>query len=553
MKMKYNAIVKSIFTLTTVLFLASCDRDFNTVGANFVGDEHFGLEHYQAGITTRNQVTGAVQSNNLPVTYFGYYNNPAFGKTTASFATQLGLSVNNPTFYNLSTITVDSVYIYVPYYSHTTGSTDSNGDTPYALDNTYGIDKIKLSVHQLNYDIQAFGGATGNELTEGRRYFSDEQSNFEPNPQLIYSNDNFEFNANQIKIKKNIGTATEAVKERLAPGMFLVLADNTNAAMQSFFKQHFINSSAQGHMANSSVFRNYFKGLFFKAEASPSSTNNGTLAQLNFAQGKITMVYKDQKSSTDTTQERKEMTLYLNGEDISFFNDQLNNAIPNNSDTDLVLKGGNGSMVVVDLFDSQDIRGYDENGNATNVPNGVSDELDDIRNPADSKKWLINDASITFTIDKTKMGTTAPEPIRVYLYDLTNNKPLDDYYYDYTTNSSNSKLGKTIHDGIIQLGSDERGTKYRIRLTNHIRKIVKNLNANGANVKLGLVVTENINTISNYYFKTPFMDYFGTGKHWKTFPIMSVANPLGTYLYGSNASVAEANRVKFDIWYTKPN
>ena len=49
------------------------------------------------------------------------------------------------------------------------------------------------------------------------------------------------------------------------------------------------------------------------------------------------------------------------------------------------------------------------------------------------------------------------------------------------------------------------------------------------------------------------MDYFGTGKHWKTFPIMSVANPLGTYLYGSNASVAEANRVKFDIWYTKPN
>jgi len=43
-------------------------------------------------------------------------------------------------------------------------------------------------------------------------------------------------------------------------------------------------------------------------------------------------------------------------------------------------------------------------------------------------KWLVNEANITFYIDKTKLGTSAPEPNRVYLYDLTHNRPLADFY-----------------------------------------------------------------------------------------------------------------------------
>lgn len=535
MKMKYNVITKTIFALFTVLFIASCDKDYNTIGADFVENEHFGFDHYSGSITAHNQVTGAVQSNNLPVTYFGYYNNPAFGKTTASFASQVTLSVLNPTFNNINTVTVDSVYLYVPYYSKVTGAADSNGDTPYELTDKHGTNKIKLSLYRLEQKIEDFGGATGTNTTELRRYFSDQLPDFLPNTDPIYVNDNFEFKSEQVKIKKNIGTTTEAVKERLAPGMFLVLADATMQDKLDYFKQHFILSSQQGHLFNNNEFKNYFKGLLFKADASPSSLNDGTLARLNFAQGRIVVVYKDQKSTTDTTRERRELTFYLGGQNISFFNDVLNNPIPNGSDTDLVLKGGNGSIVVLNLF-----------GGATNEN---STELNMMR----SENWLINDASITFTVDRTKMGTVAPEPLRVYLFDMNNSKPLDDFYYDNTTNASDSRLGKNIHDGIIQLESDGRGTKYRVRITNHIRKLVKNANANAANVKLGLVVTENINTAANYYFKTPFMDYFAAGKNWETFPIMSIANPLGTYLYGSNASVAEANRVKFDIWYTKPN
>jgi hypothetical protein len=38
------------------------------------------------------------------------------------------------------------------------------------------------------------------------------------------------------------------------------------------------------------------------------------------------------------------------------------------------------------------------------VPNGVSDELDDLRYPADGKKILINEANLVFHIDAAAMA-----------------------------------------------------------------------------------------------------------------------------------------------------
>jgi hypothetical protein len=40
---------------------------------------------------------GPIESNNLPVNALGIFDNPAFGTTTANFATQLVLESANPT------------------------------------------------------------------------------------------------------------------------------------------------------------------------------------------------------------------------------------------------------------------------------------------------------------------------------------------------------------------------------------------------------------------------------------------------------------------------
>ena len=59
-----------------------------------------------------NQKIGPVDATNLPINALGIYNDPAFGKTTAHFATQLNLATLAPTIG--ANAVVDSVYLSVP-------------------------------------------------------------------------------------------------------------------------------------------------------------------------------------------------------------------------------------------------------------------------------------------------------------------------------------------------------------------------------------------------------------------------------------------------------
>ena len=55
--------------------------------------------------------------------------------------------------------------------------------------------------------------------------------------------------------------------------------------------------------------------------------------------------------------------------------------------------------------------------------------------------------------------------------------------------------------------------------------------SDSTNVRLGLVVTEDINNVSNKKIKNPAL-----GGTLKVIPTMSIVHPLGTVLYGSDAS-----------------
>jgi hypothetical protein len=134
------------------------------------------------------------------------------------------------------------------------------------------------------------------------------------------------------------------------------------------------------------------------------------------------------------------------------------------------------------------------------------------------------------------------------LYDIANKRTLVDYSFDQTANSAKPKLSKFIHGGIIEreLASGGRGVRYKIRITNHIRNIIRR---DSTNVRLGLVVTEDITStnLTAAVLKTPSQN------NVKTVPAAAVMNPLGTILYGTNPSVSEENRLKLNIYFTKPN
>ena len=75
----------TVLFLVFAMVLISCDQDFNTIGSDLVGDEHFDFSSYEAQLKAYSVKTEEVQTNNLPINPLGIYNNPYFGVTKANF------------------------------------------------------------------------------------------------------------------------------------------------------------------------------------------------------------------------------------------------------------------------------------------------------------------------------------------------------------------------------------------------------------------------------------------------------------------------------------
>jgi Domain of unknown function (DUF4270) len=531
-----------------VLVFASCDKDFNTIDASVIGENNYEFSSYNDGmVLAYNQGLGVMQSNNLPVNPLGVYQDSNFHTTTAHFVTQLQLNSSNfnPSFgINLK---VEKVELLVPYFS-TRKSTGSDGTSIYELDSIYGSpeSKMKLSVFENGYFLRDTDPSSG--FTEAQRFFADQRPDFDSNrygtdaegnsllfgsrlndSTAVSQNDQFFFDKSEIEeitVKDEDTTTTY-----LPPSMKL----NLN---KKFFEKKIFSDVGKANMVNNNTFKNYFRGLYFKVEQIPGE--NGQLAQIDFSKGKIKITYTEEQTvSNELTRVEKTIELNMTGNTVSLqdlsnvnttYSDALSSSNTAAGDPSLFLKGGSGSLAVVNLF------GPDTNNN------GVADQLEELRD----RNWRINEASLTFYVERGKLGTTAPEPNRIYLYDLDNNRPLIDFFTDPTTSTTKPKNGKFVHDGMIQkLASDDRGDKYRIRITNHISNLIRK---DSTNVKLGLVVTEDYRIISNLDRKTS-----GSTDLVKKAPTSSVMNTLGTILYGNTPVVPEDKRIKLEIFYTEIN
>lgn len=565
----YNtSFFKKILLIAAVAVFYSCDKDFNSIGDDLIGDNNFDLEAEDYSVTAFNQKVTPVASNNLPINALGIYDNPVFGLTTANFNTQVALSSYAPTLGE--GVVIDSVTLNIPYFSTAKSITDK-GETIYELDSIYGLEtgKIKLSVYESGIYLNNYNA---NNYDVSKFYNTDRNSDFETqattntsvfgarlnNSANSAENNGFFFNSKEIKeTTPAVGTTPEVIK-RIKPEMRLHLDKN-------FFKTKIFDAPAS-KLASDDVFKNYFKGLYFKVEKSTESITT-SMAMIKFSEGKINIFYKAKTASTTDaadTMESKTLVLNLTGNTTSLLKEERSgpasdayytSATENDVTPDerLYLKGGQGSMAVIELFDKTDLGRYKDNGDWENTPNSVPDELDEIRNNVTSKRWLANEANLVFTIDSQKMAGALDQPSRIYLYDLTNNTILADYAADRTTAlNGDPKKNRTVFNGIISIDQTTKIATYKIRITNHIRNMIKN--ADVANVKLGLVVTEDINiTASSKLDKTKLLPKINDESFITEVPTASVMSPLGTVLYGSNLPEDDAKRLKLEIYYTKPN
>lgn len=530
MKNTFNIFKSVLFVSVIMLSLYACDRDFTTIESDIEGIKNFENNSSKFPVVAYNKQLNPVQTNSLSSNLLGVYNDPIYGKTIASVVSQVVPSTFSFNFGDNPV--VDSVVLVIPYYSKNTG-TDDDGDKIYELDSIFGNQKIKLSVFQNNYFLRDFNPETN--LEESQNYYSNanETINFDNHiGELLYVNDNL------IPSNEELNITSE---QTAPPGIHVELL-NTNNFWDDLFFFGEDDPASMPELSNQNNFKNYFRGVYLKIEELPDS--DGNMAMMNFQQAYIQVYYsfvtgteidEDTGDLVEITEQRfirmnfsgNRLNILENDPTNTIISDADANANPNEGDDVLYLKGGEGSYAIIDLFNGEI---QDENGD-------MVDAFDYFKSKKDT--WLINEANLYFYVDQTIFNDQ--EPDRVILYDLKNNTPIIDYFFDSSTNNSNPLNSKINFSKKLERDDDDNGVKYKLRLTEHLNNI---LLRDSLNVNLGLYVSTNVNDIQRADVLNSPDEYAPSG---------TVLSPRGTALYGTSQNVPSDKKVQFEIYFTEPN
>ena len=603
MKNKYY----NIFILFIILSELSCTKEYNSIGTEILKSDTFETSLENIPVFASQKIIQPFKSNGLNSYQLGQINDNIFGKTEASFITQLTLSQPNPYFgkwdseseingdsNNIKVIeeneTVNNVVLEIPFFNNTFDSdgdgvidlydvdsndiySDSDGDgvsdiversngtdplnpdtdgdgindnedtesinpnngaTVYDVDSLIGNinASFKIKIEELDYYLRDYDPT--NNFESFQKYYSDDHFIKNFSKETLFD-DNIEIDTNEVVIYNEDDPDTDdvdesiTVKERLSPRLKIPL-DN------AFFQDKILNKEGSVDLLNPDNFNLFFKGLII----SSYNFSDDLLMILDYSNSKIKInydydVYNDNGTADDTSddsveKENKDFEILLSGNQLNLFNkDNYSQEIldnVNNSEnlSKGYLKGGEGFMLELDLFTKN---------NGENI-------LNEIR----SRGWLINEANLTIYVDQTTINSYGGliEPARLYLYNIEDQTPLIDYFIDNSTGNKESDK-KINHDGLLEYQSDKKGLKYKIRISEHIKNIVRN---DSISPKLGLVVTSSIENSQNLDLRENYS--------LSTIPISSAINPLGTVIYGPNPESENFDkRLRLEIYYTEIN
>ena len=600
--------MKVKFYIVCFLFFISCNKEYNTIGTDFLRSDTFDTNVEYVDVAVKQKRIPPFKSIALPIYQLGKIQDQIFGNRDATFVTQLGLEELNPIFGITSQtkeeegddsniliikeneLVVDA-YLDIPFYNNTFDSdgdgvideydvdpfdiySDSDGDgladvlersngtdpldpdtdDDGILDNVdtdtinprqgatvYDIDSLignreasfKVKVQELDYFLSTYDPS--NNFETFLKYYSNDQVIENFTGKVLYDGE-VEINTEEIVIYKEDDPDTDdvdestQVKERLTPRLRIPID-------KDYMQSKIIDMEGNIDLSNQDNFNLYFKGLFLSAY----DFSDPLLLILNYADASINIVYEyDRYNRNDTTddtsddtidREEKTFKLNLTGNQINILKQdplspEISKALNSNSEDlkRVYLRGGEGIMMEIDLFD-------DGTGN-------------DILGEIKSNGWLINEANLTMYIDKEAVDMSGGiiEPSRLFLYDIESKAPVIDYFIDQSQGQK-PKDQKAVHSGLIEIDEDRKGIKYKIRISEHVKNIIRN---DSLNKKLALVVTSDITNAVNTELKN--------NDELEYIPISSVINPLGTILYGPNPEpINHDKRFRLELFYTEIN
>ncbi len=530
-----------VWLVLSVVFFASCEKDFKNVGDGIITNEQFQANKQTFEVLAYNQNLTKSRTDNIPLNGIGVLQDDQFGKLEGDVVSQVGLPLAGVDFGENPTL--DDVVFELPYTSEQTEDLD-DGRPQFELKNIYGDSnqEFQLKIYELGTYLNKYDET---DPTKIKKYYSDK----------VYSkltelfSDNFKPNANDTVYYVHRADFDELDNQGNTIETYdTIKSSDTSPAIRlslnkPFFETNFVNNTNEDDFSSFDKFSLFFKGIYVE-----STGNNGAYMPLEFSKGKIIIYYTNDVLTDETTEDlngdgdtddtqvpvrtKQTMVFPLSGIKASVYKRDYNTATsdilnllntPNTTQGEqkLFLHGNAGTMTIMDAFNNMDLTA--------------------IRN----ENRLITEASITLNVNQDVSGDDVPE--RLFLCKLDEN-PVNGIY-ENTQILDVLTEGEAVFDGNLQTETEGTGdntttkpVKYRFRITDYMSEVLKK---------------ENPKTPSRFAIKVFHPTDLPDPQAQNDTIVKNFSwDQRGVVIYGNNYQPADADydkRVKLEIYYSELN
>ena len=570
-------IKKCILLFTLVLLIASCDKKFNDIGTEALPANIFLGKRTYYPVGVKHAFVDVVQTNNIGVIQLGEREDKLFGNTAAAIVAQLNLSQYTPSFGAFSAQsevdnsfdeqeTINDVWLEIPFFTNqidtdgdglidiydiddTDPNSDSDGDgvsdileqengtdptnpdtdgdgtqdgedtetvNPNPDKKLYDIDSL-FGEHSASFDIEI------NKLNYFLRQL-DPNQNFEQG-QIYNSDFNFDIHKEQQQLANENITLdfNEILKDS---------ADNLSPRMRvplnkQIFQQLILDKEGDIELSTLEDWRDFFRSI--SIETSNFSSPLLMLLDFNSMVIRINYNYKSEVADSNpveienVTEEFLINTLgslrFNTFTKITVADANLNDIIVADEPAQIALSGGLGAVADIRLFEDSEL-------------------LEDFKN----RPWLLNEANLTFHVDKQALGVYEHTlPNRLYIYNANTLAPIIDFSQDGVTTPT---MAKIVYGGFLI--EEEEKQYYKVRITNYLRNIITN---DAVNAPLRVALT---NVLPN---QTQVSMARVNAADVTKIPVGSVATPKSCVFIGPNPTNPNLSDLKLqlEIFYTEIN
>jgi len=530
-----------VWLILSVVFFASCEKDFKNVGDGIITNEQFQANKQNFEVLSYNQNLIKSRTDNIPFNGIGVLQDDQFGKLEGDVVSQVGLPTTSVDFGENPTL--DDVVLELPYTSNQIEDLD-DGKPQFELENIYGNQdqEFQLKVYELGTYLNKYDETDPTKL---KKYYSEK----------VYSklaalfSDNFKPNVNDTVYYVRRADFDELDDQGNTVENYDTIKETTSAPMirlplnKAFFETNFVNNTNADNFSSFDNFSLFFKGIYVE-----STGNDGAYMPLEFSKGKITLYYTNDVLTDETTEDlngdgdtddtqvpvrtKQAMAFPLSGviadvykRDYTTATSDILNLLSNPNTTQgeqkLYLHGNAGTMTIMDAFSNMDLTA--------------------IRN----ENRLITEANIVLNVNQDLSGTDVPD--RLFLCKLDEN-PVNGI-------NENTQIldvlteGEAVFDGNLQTETEDSGdntttipVKYRFRITDYMSEVLKK---------------ENPKAPSRFAIKV----FHSTDLPNAQIPNDTIVknyswDPRGVVIYGNNYQTSDADydkRAKLEIYYSKLN